>query len=80
MSPRVAVLTCRKQFSLVKTRSKALRPFKPVLFPVLQVLEHSLQSDHSSNLQSTGQPWALQTISSDRGKRGSMRIYGNALF
>lgn len=35
-----------------------------VLFPVLQLLEQSLQSVHSSNLQSTGQPCALHTISS----------------
>ena len=35
-----------------------------LLLPVLQLLEHSVHSDHSSNLQSTGHPCALHTISS----------------
>lgn len=34
-----------------------------VLFPESQLFEQSLHSDQSPNLQSTGQPWALHTIS-----------------
>ena len=43
--------------------SRAPRHRQSLLFPESQLFEQSLHSDQSPNLQSTGQPWALQTIS-----------------